>query len=120
DALQICTDRVKQVLGAIERHAGQAGIVYCIRRSEVDEVSAALVRRGVRALPYHAGLDDTERRRNPDAFVNERRAGRDGLQAECLLLWSGADYGLWKSVLERDGVPPPGALRKLGEMFAFC
>jgi ATP-dependent DNA helicase RecQ len=157
--VQSRTDRLKQVLGAIERHAGQAGIVYCIRRSEVDEVSAALVRRGVRALPYHAGLDDTERRRNQDAFVNERvdvvvatvafgmgidrsnvryvvhagmpkslehyqqeagRAGRDGLEAECLLLWSGADYGLWKSVLERDGVPPPGALRKLGEMFAFC
>jgi ATP-dependent DNA helicase RecQ len=157
--VQSRTDRLKQVLAAIERHAGQAGIVYCIRRSEVDEVSAALVRRGVRALPYHAGLDDAQRRRNQDAFVNERvdvvvatvafgmgidrsnvryvvhagmpkslehyqqeagRAGRDGLEAECLLLWSGADYGLWKSVMERDGLPAPGALRKLGEMFAFC
>jgi len=46
------------------------------------------------------------------------RAGRDGLEAECLLLHSGADYGLWKSVLGE--VPPPGALRKLGEMYAFC
>jgi ATP-dependent DNA helicase RecQ len=157
--VQSRTDRLKQVLAAIERHAGQAGIVYCIRRSEVDDVSAALVRRGVSALPYHAGLDDAQRRRNQDAFVNERvdvvvatvafgmgidrsnvryvvhagmpkslehyqqeagRAGRDGLEAECLLLWSGADYGLWKSVMERDGVPGPGALRKLGEMFSFC
>ena len=153
------TDRSRQVLGVIERHPGQAGIVYCIRRSEVDELTAALVRRGVSALPYHAGLDDGERRRAQDAFVNERvdvvvatvafgmgidrsnvryvvhagmpkslehyqqeagRAGRDGLQAECVLLWSGADYGLWKSVIERDGMPAPGSLRKLGEMFAFC
>src|SRR3989442_15124340 len=49
------------------------------------------------------------------------RAGRDGLEAECLLLVSGGDYGLWKSVLAPDGAePPPGALRKLGEMYAFC
>jgi ATP-dependent DNA helicase RecQ len=157
--VQSRTDRLKQVLAAVDRHAGQAGIVYCIRRSEVDDLAAALVRRKIRALPYHAGLDDAERRRNQDAFVKERvdvvvatvafgmgidrsnvryvvhagmpkslehyqqeagRAGRDGLEAECLLLWSGADYGLWKSVIERDGVPAPGALRKLGEMFAFC
>jgi ATP-dependent DNA helicase RecQ len=157
--VQSRTDRLKQVVAAIERHRGQAGIVYCIRRSEVDDLTSALVRRGVSALPYHAGLDDAERRRNQDAFVNERvdvvvatvafgmgidrsnvryvvhagmpkslehyqqeagRAGRDGLDAECLLLWSGADYGLWKSVIERDGVPAPGALRKLGEIFALC
>jgi ATP-dependent DNA helicase RecQ len=49
------------------------------------------------------------------------RAGRDGLEAECLLLVSGGDYGLWKSVMAPDGAePPPGALRKLGEMYAFC
>src|SRR5919204_468615 len=49
------------------------------------------------------------------------RAGRDGLEAECLLLVSGGDYGLWKSVMAADGAAPaPGALRKLGEMYAFC
>jgi ATP-dependent DNA helicase RecQ len=49
------------------------------------------------------------------------RAGRDGLEAECLLLVSGGDYGLWKSVMAPDGsAPPPGALHKLGEMYAFC
>src|SRR6266446_154012 len=152
-------DRLRQVLAAIDRHSGQAGIVYCIRRSEVDDVSAALVRRGLKAVPYHAGLADAERRRNQDAFVNEHadvvvatvafgmgidrsnvryvihagmpksiehyqqeagRAGRDGLEAECLLLWSGADYGLWKSVLESEGPAAPGAFRKLSEIFAFC
>ncbi len=153
------TDRLRQVLAAIERHPGEAGIVYCIRRAEVDDLSAALARRGLTAVPYHAGLLDHERRANQDAFVNERadvvvatvafgmgidrsnvrfvvhtgmpkslehyqqeagRAGRDGLEAECLLLFSGGDYGLWKSVLETDGTAAPGALRKLGDMFAFC
>ena len=154
------TDRVAQVTAAINRHRDQAGIVYCIRRSEVDELTAALRRRGLRALRYHAGLTDEERHGNQEAFVNERadivvatvafgmgidrsnvryvihagmpkslehyqqeagRAGRDGLEAECLLLVSGGDYGLWKSVLASEGVePPPGALRKLGEMYAFC
>jgi ATP-dependent DNA helicase RecQ len=154
------TDRLGQVVAAIQRHRDQAGIVYCIRRSEVEELTAALVRRGLRAVRYHAGLSDEERRANQDAFVNERvdivvatvafgmgidrsnvryvihtgmpkslehyqqeagRAGRDGLEAECLLLATGADYGLWKSVMSPDGTaPPPGALRKLGEMYAFC
>ena len=154
------TDRLVQVVAAIQRHRDQAGIVYCIRRSEVEEVTAALVRRGFRALRYHAGLSDDERRASQEAFVNERadivvatvafgmgidrsnvryvihtgmpkslehyqqeagRAGRDGLEAECLLLVSGADYGLWKSVIAPEGTePPPGALRKLGEMYAFC
>ena len=154
-------DRLAQVQAALARHRGEAGIVYCIRRAEVDELAAALARRGHRVLPYHAGLADDERRRNQDDFVNERadivvatvafgmgidrsnvryvlhtgmpksiehyqqeagRAGRDGLEAECLLLWSGGDYGLWKSVLTPDdgSEPPPGALRKLGEMYAFC
>jgi ATP-dependent DNA helicase RecQ len=157
--VQSRVDRLPQILAVIERHRGQAGIVYCIRRAEVDELAGALVRRGLRAVPYHAGLPDEARRANQEAFVAERadvvvatvafgmgidrsnvryvvhagmpksiehyqqeagRAGRDGLPAECVLLWSGGDYGLWKSVLEAEGEPPPGALRKLGEMFAFC
>jgi ATP-dependent DNA helicase RecQ len=151
------TDRIVQVLAAIARHRDQAGIVYCIRRAEVEDLTSALVRRGLKAVRYHAGLPDEERRANQDAFVNERadivvatvafgmgidrsnvryvihagmpkslehyqqeagRAGRDGLEAECLLLHSGSDYGMWKSVLGE--APPPGALRKLGEIYAFC
>ena len=49
------TDRLGQVLAAIGRHRDQAGIVYCIRRSEVDELTAALTRRGLKALRLSRG-----------------------------------------------------------------
>jgi ATP-dependent DNA helicase RecQ len=153
------TDRLRQVTEALERHRGEAGIVYCIRRAEVDQLAEALRRRGVRAVAYHAGLADAERKRAQDEFIAERadvvvatvafgmgidrsdvrfvihagmpksiehyqqeagRAGRDGLPAECLLLYSGGDFGLWRSILMAEGLPAPGAIPKLGEMYDYC
>ncbi|MGO4711731.1 DNA helicase RecQ [Bradyrhizobium sp. 2TAF24] len=52
-------------------HAGQAGIVYCLSRAKVEDTAAALVKAGIPALPYHAGLDPAVRARNQDRFVNE-------------------------------------------------
>jgi ATP-dependent DNA helicase RecQ len=54
-----------------ERHAGDAGIVYCLSRAKVEDTAAALAAAGVRALPYHAGLDAGLRARNQDRFINE-------------------------------------------------
>jgi ATP-dependent DNA helicase RecQ len=54
-----------------ERHAGDAGIVYCLSRAKVEDTTAALAEAGVRALPYHAGLDAGLRARNQDRFINE-------------------------------------------------
>jgi ATP-dependent DNA helicase RecQ len=54
-----------------ERHAGDAGIVYCLSRAKVEDTAAALSRAGVTALPYHAGLDAGSRARNQDRFINE-------------------------------------------------
>jgi ATP-dependent DNA helicase RecQ len=54
-----------------ERHAGDAGIVYCLSRNRVEEVAAALSDAGIPALPYHAGLDGGVRARNQDRFLNE-------------------------------------------------
>jgi len=54
-----------------ERHAGDAGIVYCLSRAKVEDTAAALTRDGIEALPYHAGLDASTRARNQDRFINE-------------------------------------------------
>ena len=54
-----------------ERHAGDAGIVYCLSRAKVEDTAAALAKSGVEALPYHAGLAAATRARNQDRFINE-------------------------------------------------
>ena len=60
-------------LGAFitERHAEDAGIVYCLSRAKVEDTAAALTRAGIVALPYHAGLGADMRARNQDRFINE-------------------------------------------------
>jgi ATP-dependent DNA helicase RecQ len=54
-----------------ERHTGDAGIVYCLSRAKVEDTADALTKAGIRALPYHAGLDAHLRARNQDRFINE-------------------------------------------------
>jgi ATP-dependent DNA helicase RecQ len=54
-----------------ERHAGDAGIVYCLSRAKVEDTADALTKAGITALPYHAGLDAKVRARNQDRFINE-------------------------------------------------
>jgi ATP-dependent DNA helicase RecQ len=54
-----------------ERHAGEAGIVYCLSRARVEDVAAALSEAGIPALPYHAGLDAAVRARHQDRFITE-------------------------------------------------
>jgi ATP-dependent DNA helicase RecQ len=132
----------RQLLDVLERHRGEAGIVYCTSRKEVDALAAWLGEIGIAAMPYHAGLSDHERKTNQDAFLNERiqvivatvafgmgidrsdvrfvvhagaprslehyqqesgRAGRDGLEAECLLIYSSADFMKWRHMMEQNG-----------------
>src|SRR6202051_2856113 len=54
-----------------ERHAGDAGIVYCLSRAKVEDTADALSKAGVEALPYHAGLNAATRAANQDRFINE-------------------------------------------------
>jgi ATP-dependent DNA helicase RecQ len=54
-----------------ERHAGDAGIVYCLSRAKVEDTAATLTQAGIAALPYHAGLDASVRARHQDRFINE-------------------------------------------------
>ena len=54
-----------------ERHAGEAGIVYCLSRRKVEEVTGWLRERGVDALPYHAGMEAADRDANQQRFRRE-------------------------------------------------
>ena len=149
-------DQVRRVL---ERHEGEAGIIYCISRKEVETLASWLENLGHRALPYHAGLPDKTRRTHQEAFLTERadvmvatvafgmgidrsniryvihagaprslehyqqesgRAGRDGLEAECVLLYSGADFVRWRQMLEQSGELSDTARRLLRDMERYA
>jgi ATP-dependent DNA helicase RecQ len=138
-------DLLGQIRAVIDRHPNDSGLIYCIRRTDVEEMAASLEGLGYSALPYHAGLPDDDRRRNQEAFIKDRakiivatvafgmgidksdvryvihaaapkslesyqqesgRAGRDGLEAECLLLFSAGDFRTWRKL---QGELPPQA-----------
>ena len=149
-----------QVTGFLERFKDQSGIIYCFSRKQVDELAYYLERRGHKALPYHAGLEDDERRRNQEAFIRDDaqiivatiafgmginkpdvrfvlhydlpksiegyyqeigRAGRDGLPAYCLLLYSYSDAAKLKYFVDqKEGIERQVAMQHLDAIVRFA
>ncbi|MBI1306494.1 MAG: DNA helicase RecQ [Bacteroidetes bacterium] len=62
---------LKDMLAFINKRAGKSGIVYCLSRKKVEEISEILVANGIKALPYHAGLDAKTRSDHQDKFLME-------------------------------------------------
>jgi ATP-dependent DNA helicase RecQ len=159
-------DLLNQVLEVLKRHPKQAGIIYCFRRSDVDELAADLQLKKINALPYHAGMETQQRQATQNAFAEEQcdvvvatiafgmgidrsnvrfvlhtalpksiehyqqetgRAGRDGLEAECVLLYSGGDVVSMKKMLEKSaaeaGADPTfleSGLKHLNDMHRYA
>jgi ATP-dependent DNA helicase RecQ len=64
-------DTRREILGLVKERQGESGIVYCLSRKGVDTTTAFLSANGVRAVSYHAGLEDAERARNQEAFQKD-------------------------------------------------
>jgi ATP-dependent DNA helicase RecQ len=61
----------KDILAVIRSHPNESGIVYCATRRDVDSTTEWLSAQGLRARPYHAGLDDRTRAQHQDAFARD-------------------------------------------------
>ena len=61
----------REIIKYIKANEGKSGIVYCLSRKRVEEFTDILCANGIKALPYHAGMDSQARSRNQDAFLME-------------------------------------------------
>ena len=62
----------RDIIKFIKSHEGKSGIVYCLSRKKVEEFADILKANGIKALPYHAGMDSQVRSANQDAFLMEQ------------------------------------------------
>ncbi len=64
-------DPTKDIIKFIKKHEGKSGIIYCLSRKKVEELAEVLCINGIKAAPYHAGMDATTRSANQDKFLME-------------------------------------------------
>jgi ATP-dependent DNA helicase RecQ len=62
---------LKEIVKFVKQHNGKSGIIYCLSRKKVEEVAEALSLNGIKALPYHAGLESKMRADTQDKFLME-------------------------------------------------
>ncbi len=65
------TNATKEIIKYIKANPGKSGIIYCLSRRKVEEMAETLQVNGIKALPYHAGMDSTTRSENQDRFLME-------------------------------------------------
>ncbi|MBP5364757.1 MAG: DNA helicase RecQ [Bacteroidales bacterium] len=61
----------KEIIKIVKNNIGKSAIIYCLSRKKVEELAETLVVNGIKALPYHAGLDAATRAENQDKFLLE-------------------------------------------------
>ncbi|MDY3979491.1 MAG: DNA helicase RecQ [Tidjanibacter sp.] len=61
----------REIIKYIKQNEGKSGIIYCLSRKKVEELAELLVANGIKALPYHAGMDAQSRSNNQDSFLME-------------------------------------------------
>lgn len=64
-------ETLKDIVSFIKPRKGKSGIIYCLSRKKVEELAEVLKANGIKALPYHAGLDAKTRAAHQDAFLME-------------------------------------------------
>jgi ATP-dependent DNA helicase RecQ len=64
-------DVTKEIIKYIKNNPGKSGIIYCLSRKKVEEMAETLRVNGIKALPYHAGMDSATRTANQDKFLME-------------------------------------------------
>ena len=65
------SDPKREIIRFIKQHPNRSGIIYCLSRKKVEELAELLNVNGIKALPYHAGLDAKTRAENQDKFLTE-------------------------------------------------
>ncbi len=65
------SDVTKEMIKYIKNNQGKSGIIYCLSRKKVEEIADTLKVNGIKALPYHAGMDSVTRTNNQDKFLME-------------------------------------------------